>query len=283
MELRHLRYFVALAEELHFGRAAERLHIAQPALSQQIRRLEEELGVSLLQRTKRRVRLTAPGAAFLEPARSTLAHAHEAARAAQLASRGDTGSLVMGFVTSALYGVFPDIIRVFRERYRDVRLTLHELPIVQQMEWLRNGRIQVSFLRPPVDDHDLHVRTISKESWVVALPESHALAQRSRVPCGPFPKTSSSCFRGSWRPACTTSSWVCISRRDSARTSPWRRRCRRLSAWWQRAWEWRWCRLPCRICGARAWCIALCKARSPRSNWRWHGAATIFPRCWKGS
>ncbi|HZT30671.1 MAG TPA: LysR family transcriptional regulator [Bryobacteraceae bacterium] len=182
MELRHLRYFVALAEELHFGRAAERLHIAQPALSQQIRRLEEELGVSLLQRTKRRVRLTAPGAAFLEPARSTLAHAHEAARAAQLASRGDTGSLVMGFVTSALYGVFPDIIRVFRERYRDVRLTLHELPIVQQMEWLRNGRIQVSFLRPPVDDHDLHVRTISKESWVVALPESHALAQRSRVP-----------------------------------------------------------------------------------------------------
>src|SRR5579863_2731797 len=182
MELRHLRYFVTLAEELHFGRAAERLHIAQPALSQQIRRLEDELGVPLLARTKRRVRLTAPGAAFLEHARSTLAEAHEAVRAAQLASRGDTGSLVMGFVTSALYGVFPDIIRVFRERFREVRLTLHELPIVQQLEWLRNGRIQVSFLRPPVEDPALNARIIFKEPWVVALPDTHPLARRAQVP-----------------------------------------------------------------------------------------------------
>ncbi len=182
MELRHLRYFVVLAEELHFGRAAERLHIAQPALSQQTRRLEEELGVPLLQRTKRRVRMTAPGAAFLEHARLTLGSAHEAVRAAQLAARGDSGSLVAGFVTSSLYGVFPDVIRVFRERFSEVRLTLHELPIVQQLEWLRNGRIQVSFLRPPVDDHDLNVRIISKEPWVAALPQSHPLARRSRVP-----------------------------------------------------------------------------------------------------
>lgn len=182
MELRHLRYFVALAEELHFGRAAERLHIAQPALSQQIRRLEEELGVPLLQRTKRRVRLTAPGTAFLEHARSTLGHAHEAVRAAQLAARGDTGSLVIGFVTSSLYGVFPDVIRMFRDRFSEVRLTLHELPIVQQLEWLRNGRIQVSFLRPPVEDHALNVRIISKEAWVAALPQSHPLARRTRVP-----------------------------------------------------------------------------------------------------
>src|SRR5579864_638354 len=124
MELRHLRYFVVLAEELHFGRAAERLGIAQPALSQQIRRLEQELGVVLLERTRRRVRLTQPGAVFLESARATLAEASQAIRAVQQAARGETGNLAVGFVTSALYGVFPDVVRVFRQRYPDVHRAL---------------------------------------------------------------------------------------------------------------------------------------------------------------
>ena len=133
MELRQMRYFVAVAEELHFGRAAERLHIAQPAVSQQVRRLEENLGVQLLQRTKRRVRVTAAGEAFLEHARGVLARADEAIVAAQEASRGDAGRLAIGFVTSALYGAVPDIIRVFRENSPGVHLSLHELPSTQQL------------------------------------------------------------------------------------------------------------------------------------------------------
>src|SRR5437867_202073 len=137
MELRHLRYFVMLAEELHFGRAAERLNIAQPALSQQIQRLERDLGVALLERTKRRVRLTQPGIVFLERARATIAEAHRAIQTAHQAARGETGNLGVGFVTSALYGVFPDVVRVFRQRFADVHLTLQEMPIVQQIEALR--------------------------------------------------------------------------------------------------------------------------------------------------
>src|ERR1700692_691360 len=107
MELRHLRYFVSLAEVLHFRRAAERLSIAQPALSQQIQKLERELGVELLERTHRRVALTEAGAVFLERARLTLAEAAEAVRLTRLAGRGEVGHLGVGAVTSALYGVFP--------------------------------------------------------------------------------------------------------------------------------------------------------------------------------
>ena len=181
MELRHLRYFTALAEELHFGRAAERLNIAQPALSQQIRRLEQEIGVVLLERTRRRVKLTQPGTLFLESARLTLAQARQAIETAQQAARGETGNLAVGFVTSALYGVFPDVVRVFRQRYSDVHLSLHEMPIVRQLEELRNGRLHVSFLRGPLAERGLVVKTISKEPWVVALPEAHRLARSRRV------------------------------------------------------------------------------------------------------
>jgi len=181
LELRHLRYFVALAETLHFRRAAERLSIAQPALSQQIQQLERELGVRLLERTQRRVALTDAGAVFLERARVTLAEAAEAMRLARLAGRGEVGHLGVGVVTSALYGIFPEVVRVFRERHRDVHLTLQELPGNEQTRALRAGRIQVSFLRPPVDETDIQVRTIAREPWVVAMPTSHPMARRTRV------------------------------------------------------------------------------------------------------
>src|SRR3954454_2566433 len=110
MELRHLRYFVAVAEELHFRRAAERLHVSQPPLSQQIRALEAELGVTLFERNRRRVELTAAGAALLPEAQAILASVEHAADLARRAARGEAGALAIGFVGSAMYGRLPDVV-----------------------------------------------------------------------------------------------------------------------------------------------------------------------------
>ncbi len=182
MELRHLEYFVAVAEELHFGRAAQRLHIAQPPLSQQIRRLEEELGVQLFYRTKRRVQLTEAGQAFLQEARLTLAQAEQAVRVARRAGRGELGQLTIGFVGSAGYGTLPHILKVFRERFPDVHLVLREFPSAQQVQALRNARIQLGFLRSPARDRGLVFEEIQREPLLVALPEKHPLAGQARIP-----------------------------------------------------------------------------------------------------
>ena len=131
MELRHLRYFVAVAEELNFSRAAERLHIAQPPLSKQIRDLEAELGVVLFNRTKRRVELTDPGQVFLEKVHQSIQSIEQAVEAVQRASRGEIGRLSVGFNSSATYSVLPQILRGFRERYPQVELYLHELTTSQ--------------------------------------------------------------------------------------------------------------------------------------------------------
>jgi DNA-binding transcriptional LysR family regulator len=127
VELRHLRYFVAVADTLHFGRAAERLHIAQPPLSQQIRRLEDELGVRLFYRTNRRVELTEAGRLFLVEAGRTLAQADRAAQVAVRAHRGELGALVVGYMASAELSVFPRLLPAFRERHPDVELALQIL------------------------------------------------------------------------------------------------------------------------------------------------------------
>lgn len=183
MELRHLRYFVAVAEELHFGRAAKRLHLAQPSLSQQIRQLEEHLGVELLLRSnKRRVRLTEAGAVLLGEARSTLARVERAAESARRAGRGEVGRLAVGFVPSATDDVLPDILRTFRERFPVVGLVLHELTTPEQAEALRDERIQVGFCRPPVGDGSLACEIVLREPLVAALPEGHRLCAGSEVP-----------------------------------------------------------------------------------------------------
>src|ERR1700743_3614217 len=126
IEIRHLRYFVAVAEELHFGRAAQRLHIAQPPLSQQIRKLEEMLGYPLFDRTSRSVALTAAGAVFLERAQRTLRNLQRDVDEARCVGRGQVGSLHLGFVGSAMLTALPAIFRRYREAYPDVRLHLHE-------------------------------------------------------------------------------------------------------------------------------------------------------------
>ena len=180
MELRHLSAFVAVAEELHFGRAAERLHIAQPPLSRQIQRLEKDLGVLLLRRTKRRVELTEAGECFLDGARRTLSEAEQAARMARRAARGEVGRLVLGFVGTTV--VLPPVLREFRARFPEVELVLHQLTTARQVQGLRDGWLHLGLLRPPVPDGWLIVEPIAREAIVVAVPDKHPLAARARIP-----------------------------------------------------------------------------------------------------
>ncbi|MBF2077000.1 MAG: LysR family transcriptional regulator [Synechococcales cyanobacterium T60_A2020_003] len=182
MELRHLRYFIAVAEELHFGRAAERLHMAQPPLSQQIRQLEEQLGFQLFHRTKRTVQLTEAGTVFLDRCQQLLLQFDQAIQDGQQASRGEIGKLAIGFVSSTAYSVLPSMLHQFRRQVPGVALTLRELTTDQQVQWLRDKRIDVGFLRPPVDDPDFEMITVLREPLVVALPEQHPLAQIDPVP-----------------------------------------------------------------------------------------------------
>jgi DNA-binding transcriptional LysR family regulator len=182
MELRHLRCFVAVAEEMHFGRAAERLYVAQSAVSQQVRRLERELGVELLVRNKRRVSLTEAGRVFLGEARRTLEQAEKGAEAAKRASRGQIGRLVVGFIGPATYNIVPEVLGVYRKRFVDVELVLHEWTSAQQTERLREGYLQVGFVRSPVDLEALAVEHTFREPVVVVLPEGHPLAALDAVP-----------------------------------------------------------------------------------------------------
>jgi DNA-binding transcriptional LysR family regulator len=181
MELRHLRYFVAVAEELHFGRAAERLHIAQPPLSQQIKSLEDELGVQLLARTKRKVELTPAGRLFLDEARLTLSQAERAQRIAVEAEKGVRGRLRIGFVTSASYSILPILVRRFRCDFPFIDIDLVEMIPSGQIEALEQGRIDVGILRPPVESAGLALETILEEPLVAALPADHRRADRKTV------------------------------------------------------------------------------------------------------
>jgi DNA-binding transcriptional LysR family regulator len=181
MELRTLRYFVTLAEELHFGRAAQRLAITQPPLSLAIRGLEDELGVRLFARTRRQVALTYAGAAFLQQAREILARAAAAVELARAADRGAVGQLTIGFMSASIYTLLPPVLRQFAAAHPGVRLELRELTLPQQAEALRRRDIQVGFVRPPVSDAELATVTLLEEPLVVALPSGHPLAQRRRI------------------------------------------------------------------------------------------------------
>jgi DNA-binding transcriptional LysR family regulator len=183
MELKQLKYFVAVAEELHFTRAAARLKMAQPPLSFQIRQLENELELRLFERTKRKVALTSAGRVFLHEAYRLLGSASAAVRAAQRAYRGETGRLHLGFVGSAAYRLLPALVRRYRAEYPEVQLTLHELSSAQQGEAFEAGRIDVGLVHPPVrEDLAVTVETILREPLVVALPDHHPLASRAKVP-----------------------------------------------------------------------------------------------------
>lgn len=177
MELRHLRYFVAVAQTLHFGRAAEQLSITQPVLSDQIQRLESLLGVQLLHRTKRVVQLTEPGHIFLTEAMQILEQAKRAIATVQRAAQGRLGQLTIGYTGPALYTALPEIVRTFRERYPDVELILHELCTPDQETALQEDKIDVGFLHPPISAPVKQIELL-QEPMVVALPENYSLAHQ---------------------------------------------------------------------------------------------------------
>lgn len=182
MELRHLHYFIAVAEELNFSRAADRLHMAQPPLSQQIRQLEEELGFQLFHRTKRRVQLTEAGHIFLLEARQVLQSLDQAVQAGRQASRGEVGQLSIGFVSSAAYNILPPLLKTFRRQVPEVTLELQELTTREQLQQLIAGKLDVGFARPPIEEPDLQTARIFREPLMVALPESHESGDCDRVP-----------------------------------------------------------------------------------------------------
>ncbi len=181
MELRHLRYFVAVAEEMHFGRAAQRLHIVQPALSKQISALERELGFRLFTRTKRSVAFTPAGEAFYHDARDVLARVDRATELTKLTAAGALGTLDIGFASPVIWSVLQPILRRQREAFPGVRLHLHELHSAPQMRLLREGKLDAGFLTATGPDELLEFRPVAHEAIVIALPEEHRLAGEERI------------------------------------------------------------------------------------------------------
>jgi DNA-binding transcriptional LysR family regulator len=181
MELRQLRSFVAVAEELHFRRAAERLHMAQPSVSQQVRTLEAELGVQLFDRNRRGATLTVAGSALLDEARELLARADHAAATARATGMGQRGRLRLSLTRSLTGGIAGAIVAEFRTRYPDVELDLNVGNTMLHVEQLHAGDIDVGFVRPPLDDPGLEELALGREPMVCVLPKGHPLAARGRV------------------------------------------------------------------------------------------------------
>jgi DNA-binding transcriptional LysR family regulator len=177
LDIRQLNYFIAVAEERHFGRAAKRLHMAQPPLSQQIRQLEEHLGVRLLNRTTRRVDLTAAGQLLLDRGRQIVNELATLQADVSQVGKGATGVLRVGFSGSATYGVMPQIARLAKQVLPGLSLALHGEMLTPSMEaGLREGTLDAALLRPPVASPDIDYRIVAREPLVVALPSFSALA-----------------------------------------------------------------------------------------------------------
>jgi DNA-binding transcriptional LysR family regulator len=182
MELRQLRYFVTVAEELHFGRAANHLQMTQPALSKQIAGLEKELGVELLVRTKLTVQLTSAGRVFLERAKQLLLDTETAIQLKKRTARGEEGQLAIGFTETATHTVLPTLVRKFRLGYPNVELTMLALSTEAQVAALNDGQIDLAFLHPPIDQRGLILHPLFEEAFVAVLPPQHPLLQYPEIP-----------------------------------------------------------------------------------------------------
>jgi DNA-binding transcriptional LysR family regulator len=184
MELRHLRYFIAVAEELHFTRAAERLHIGQPPLSHAIQVLEANIGARLLERTKRWVRLTEAGKLFLADARRILAMAEQAAETARRAERGEAGELRIGFTYSTpLTPLFAEVINRYRQEFPLVTLTLHELATLRQLDAIGQRTLDLGFIRPPEVSVPAGIKLtrLREDPLMAVLPTGHPLSAKAAV------------------------------------------------------------------------------------------------------
>jgi DNA-binding transcriptional LysR family regulator len=173
-EISQIRCFVAVAEELHFGRAAERLNMTQPPLSRQVRLLEHHVGTQLLDRNSRVVRLTAAGRAFLPEAARILRMAEEAASAARRVAKGEQGALAIGFTAAAGYGLLPDLVRRLRERVPNIALTLKEVVTTAQVEALDAGQLDLGLMRPHAEHGELETVRVAQEALMLALPAREA-------------------------------------------------------------------------------------------------------------
>jgi len=182
MELRQIRSFLSIAETLHFGRTARLIHLSQPALSLQIRALEEEVGVRLFERNRRKTTLTAAGAAFRDDAAAALSQLEQAIRRARLAANGKLGLLRIGFISTAGSELVADIVRQFRELYPEVEVSLRNILTAEQVQMLETGSLDIGFLRLPIGGHSaFDVVTVHREPFVLVVPSSHKLAKRKRV------------------------------------------------------------------------------------------------------
>ena len=183
MELRHLHYFITIAATGGFGRAARTLHVSQSAISEQMRDLEREVGASLIDRTQRQIRLTTQGEVFLAGAKSTVQAAERAVQAVQQSMRGEIGHLTIGFFVGGNGSFFPTVIRRFRERYKDVHLSLVEMTPVRQVDALLRGDIDIAFTRPlPPHLHgQLSSKLVYSEPLYAVLPKSHPAAKQKEL------------------------------------------------------------------------------------------------------
>jgi DNA-binding transcriptional LysR family regulator len=179
MELRHLKYFVVVAEELHFTRAADRLNMAQPPLSQQIHQLEDELGVQLFYRNKRQVELSAAGKIFLESVYKILNDIEKACDAAQRTHRGELGKIVVGFTGAATFGILPNLLQPYRTKFPLIDLVVLQLNTTDQIQSLLNGEIDIGILYVPVENSGLIFKVIHQQPFIIAMPKNHPLASKS--------------------------------------------------------------------------------------------------------
>ena len=181
MELHQLRCFVAVAEELHFGRAAIRMHMTQPPLSRQVQLLERGLGIQLLERNNRSVKLTAAGQGFLRDARHILAFSDQAADGARRLARGEAGSLTLGFTAVSAYQMIPQLLARAAQDLPGLQFTLKEMVSSAQFEALAAHRIDVGFVRQVNDHATMDAQLISREPLLVAVPDNHPLARQPAI------------------------------------------------------------------------------------------------------
>ena len=185
MDFRQLRYFLAVAEELHFARAAERLGISQPSLSQQIKLIETKLGTRLFHRAHRRIELSDAGQSFLQEARIILEHAQRAVQLARDIGRGEAGRIDIGIVGSTMFDrSFPPLLTTFRRAHPEIRLAMHELPILQQIEALPHLKLDIAIVRAPLPKpmpEDIEHFVLSQQGLIAALPSTHRLADAAVI------------------------------------------------------------------------------------------------------